>query len=41
MQELVQPVTYMGTDEFTQYFDDVTASYKTIIEDLGLAYYEQ
>ena len=40
MQNLGQPIMYMDTEEFTQYFSDANTFYKTLIEDLGLAYYE-
>ena len=41
MLDTVQPVVYMGIDEFTEYFKNACDENKTMIEDLGLAYYEQ
>ena len=40
MASMAQPVMYMDTEEFTQYFYNANQSNKTMIEDLGLAYYE-
>lgn len=39
MANMGQPVMYMDTETFTQYFADANATYKQMIEDLGLAYY--
>ena len=41
MANMGQPVMYQDTETFTQYFADANAFYKQLIEDLGLAYYEQ
>ena len=41
MENMGQPVMYQDTETFTQYFADANAFYKELIEDLGLAYYEQ
>ena len=41
MQNMAQPVMYMDTEEFTQYFNDAREANKQMIEDLGLAYYQQ
>ncbi|MGI6028735.1 MAG: tripartite tricarboxylate transporter substrate-binding protein [Candidatus Heteroscillospira sp.] len=41
MAELGQPVMYMNTAEFTEFFTEAQAFYKTMIEDLGLAYYNK
>ncbi|MGI6028736.1 MAG: tripartite tricarboxylate transporter substrate binding protein [Candidatus Heteroscillospira sp.] len=41
MNNMGQPVMYMDTEEFTQYFADANAFYKQLIEDLGLAYYNK
>ena len=41
MANMGQPVMYQDTETFTQYFADANAFYKELIEDLGLAYYEQ
>lgn len=41
MENMGQPVMYQDTETFTQYFADANAFYKQLIEDLGLAYYEQ
>ena len=38
---MAQPVMYMDTEEFTQYFNDAREANKQMIEDLGLAYYQQ
>lgn len=34
-----QPVMYQNTADFTKYFADANATYKKMIEDLGIAYY--
>ena len=41
MENMGQPVMYQDTETFTQYFADANAFYKQLIEELGLAYYEQ
>ena len=41
MANMGQPVMYQDTETFTQYFADANAFYKQLIEELGLAYYEQ
>lgn len=40
MSAMAQPVVYMDTEEFTQFFADANADNKRLIEDLGLAYYQ-
>ena len=39
MANMAQPVMYQDAATFTQYFADANGFYKTLIEDLGLAYY--
>ena len=41
MVDLLQPVMYLNAEDFTQYYTDVCAESKQMIEDLGLAYYQQ
>ena len=41
MQNMAQPVMYMDTEEFTEYFDNAKEANRVMIEDLGLAYYLQ
>ena len=41
MQNMAQPVIYMDTEEFTEYFDNAKEANRVMIEDLGLAYYLQ
>ena len=41
MSAMAQPVMYMDTEEFTQYFWAANEGNKELIEGLGLAYYQQ
>ena len=41
MVDLLQPVMYLNAEDFTQYYTDVCAESKQMIEDFGLAYYQQ
>ena len=41
MVDLLQPVMYLNAEDFTQYYTDVCAESKQMIEDPGLAYYQQ
>ena len=41
MLSMGQPVMYMGTEEFAEYFAEASEGNRKVIEDLGLAYYQQ
>ncbi|MDR1317787.1 MAG: tripartite tricarboxylate transporter substrate binding protein [Spirochaetales bacterium] len=41
MKELAQPILYEDIETFTRTFRQANSDYKKIIEDLGLAYYQQ
>jgi len=41
MKDMGQPVIYMNTAEFTKFFREANSEYKKLIEELGLAYYQQ
>ncbi|MCL2319746.1 MAG: tripartite tricarboxylate transporter substrate binding protein [Treponema sp.] len=41
MTDMAQPIIWMNTADFTTFFKQSNATYKQLIEDLGLAYYQQ
>ena len=41
MLSMGQPVIYMGTEEFAECFAEASEGNRKVIEDLGLAYYQQ
>ena len=41
MNNMGQPVMYQNIADFTKYFTEANATYKKLIEDLGLAYYKK